>query len=360
MKRTRTAVGDLGGVTCVFFNLEGERSIYPGETEHVEHPYVQFANAGTFPELMAALDRLYEEDEIPDLYPYLGTNSRPERTTDAKRVAGIFDEAPSRRSVDRVKSCLGLWAFDDSKPDADSQKDIDNILKHVKVWNENADDPSELRSEDPRDNHLKPFLPLADVARARYDLYLTSRLLAWLVGKIPFELAHSQGDPLGHGVRMEDRSHLDLIDIREETTIGEYYRKLAKREQNKGASYFLVGKRLPMAMMNDYAETSMRQDAGTYVSLAYSMLLSDTHEKLTSHYGSKPTLGTFHATLLSSMWSYMANAICKEPGAGSVTACLHCGKLIQQERASRKFCSKSCSHLHKAAERAAAIAIPVQ
>ena len=358
--RTRTAIGDLGGVTYVFFNLEGERSLYPGETEHEEHPYIQFANAGTFPELMASLDRLYDKDDIPVLYPYLGTNSHPEKTTDARAVASVFDDAPSRRMVDRVKASLGLWAFEDSKPDAETQKEIDSILEQVKMWNDHADDPSERRSVDPKDNHLKPFLPLADIARARYDLYLTSRLLAWLVGKIPFELAHSQGESVGSGVRMEDRPHLDLIDIREETTIGEYYRDLAKREQNSGAQYFLVGKRLPMAMMNDYQEASMRQDASHYVSLAYNMLLSDTHERITCRYGSNPVLGTYHATLLSSMWSYMANAICKEPGAGSVTVCLHCGKLIQQERASRKFCSKSCSHLHKAAERAAAIATPAQ
>ncbi len=139
--------------------------------------------------------------------PYLGTNSRPKTTTSAKRVARIFDESPFRRSVDRVKACLGLWAFEDSKSDAESQKEIDNTLSHVKMWNENADDPSELRSEDPRGNRLKPFLPLADVARARYDLYPTSRLLAWLVGKIPFEFTHSQGEPLDFGVRMEGRPH---------------------------------------------------------------------------------------------------------------------------------------------------------
>ena len=360
MKRTRTAVGDLGGVTYVFFNLEGERDNYPGETEHTEHPYIQFANASTFPELMASLDRLYEEDDIPQLYPYLGTTSRPERTVDAKAVASIFDEAPSRRMVDRVKSALELWAFENSKPDAESQKEIDSIVWQISESNKYADDPSDRYSEDPADNHWKPFLPLADIARARYDLYLTSRLLAWLEGKIPFELAHSQGEPVGFGVRLEDRPHLDLIDIREETTIGEYYRELAKREQNKGANYFLVGKHLPMSRMNDYSEINMRQDAGQYVSLAYTMLLSDTHEDMTSRFGSKPKLGLLHATLLSSMWSYIAHAICKEPGAGSVTVCLHCGKLIQQERASRKFCSKSCSHLHKAAERAATITTPAQ
>jgi hypothetical protein len=358
--RTRTAVGDLGGVTYVFFNLEGERGLYPGETEHEEHPYIQFANAGTFPELMAALDRLYDKDDVPCLYPYLGTTSKPEKTTNAKKVASVFEEAPSRRMIDRVKAAIEIWSFENSKPDAESQDEIDSVVRQIAERNKYVEDDSELYSEDPKDHHWKPFLPLADIARARYDLYLTSRLLAWLVDKIPFELAHSQGEPVGKGVRMEDRPHLDLIDIREETTIGEYYRELAKREQNKGASYFLVGKHLPMARMNDYREINMRQDAGQYVSLAYSMLLSDTHDKMTSYYGSKPELSNYHATLLSSMWSYMANAICKEPGAGSVTVCLHCGKLIQQERASRKFCSKSCSHLHKAAERAAAIATPVQ
>lgn len=344
--RTRTAIGDLNGKTYVFFYMNGERSTYGQEAPHDEHPYLQFVNAKTFPELMASLDRLYENEDTPPLFPFLGTLERPSLTTDAKKIARTVDSCASRRQIERVRDCLGLWAFGDKTPDDAFQADIEKRVKMKSELNRYRNPSFGLYSEESEDNHWKPFLPLEDIVTAKNDLYLTSRLLCWLMDKTSFEAAHGLGD-VDTVISRDERPALPLIDVHAKSTVGDYYSGLASREQNKMAQHLLIGPDYHVARMNEYREGDIRDDVASYVECAFSMMLSDVHEDVVIERGKKPRWIANNATLLSDMWSFMAEHICKEPGKDAITVCPFCGKLFQQVRKTKKYCNKTHANLGK-------------
>lgn len=306
---THVALGDLGDLIGVFSEFYGERAPLKNERMSEESPFIKYVNSRTLPELMIALDDLYEEfgmtDFISDLFP---GNHRPVGTSGglAEKVCGWFgDDKPTRTTLEKTREALAVWSIDRAKP------------KYAPTINGK---PGSM---------LYLFTPLEDIIKAREDLRRASLLMAWLLGKTDFQTAH--GLPAG-----DKKARLRLFDAEEPVFLHDYYEKL---KNNTGNTFLGFNTHMAIDQMHLYAPESIESAVHSYVVSTFGLLMSDQRKMMNE--GDLTTYNYSH-TILSAAWSYFSDGLSKDEGAGSISVCKHCHRFFEQQRKTRQFCSDSC------------------
>ena len=307
---THVALGDLGDLIGVFSEFYGERAPLKNERMSEESPFIKYVNSRTLPELMIALDDLYEEfgmtDFISDLFP---GNHRPVGTSGglAEKVCGWFgDDKPTRTTLEKTREALAVWSIDRAKP-----KYAPTIERET--W-----------------QHALPV----HTARGHYQskggsLRRASLLMAWLLGKTDFQTAH--GLPAG-----DKKARLRLFDAEEPVFLHDYYEKL---KNNTGNTFLGFNTHMAIDQMHLYAPESIESAVHSYVVSTFGLLMSDQRKMMNE--GDLTTYNYSH-TILSAAWSYFSDGLSKDEGAGSISVCKHCHRFFEQQRKTRQFCSDSC------------------
>ena len=302
------ALGAVDDELMLFTDLTGMRGFLKNERESAEHPFVKFVNARNLPEFLTAMDELVDmyghTDFISDLMGwYRPKPVGPER---AEVVAAMFEEQPTRTTVEKTREALEVWYFDSLRPSADAQGNAD--------------------LNDGRIMYL--CTPLRDLIEAKDDLRRTAKLMAWLVGKCTFEMAH--------GLTPGDKdARFKTIDMEKDTYLASYYERLRK---NSGNTFVDMNLHSTSYLLHLYDEKSIESTVRSYVEAAFSLLLSDETKKMSFDL----TPYTSVNTVLSAAWSFFAEGLDKEEGPDSITVCKHCGRFFQQQRSTKQFCSDSC------------------
>ena len=302
------ALGTVDDELMLFTDLTGMRSLLKNERESGEHPFIKFANAHNLPEFLTAVDEIYDmyghTDFISDLMGWYRPKSvSPDR---AEEIAAMFEEQPTRTTIEKTREALEVWYFDSLRPSDVAQTNAD--------------------LNDGRIMYL--CTPLRDLIEAKDDLRRTAKLMAWLVGKCTFETAH--------GLTPGDKNaRFKTIDMEKDTYLASYYERL---RNNTGNTFVDINLHSASYLLHLYDEKSIESTVRSYVEAAFSLLLSDETKKM-SYYLSPFTCEN---TILSAAWSFFAEGLDKEDGPDSITVCKHCGRFFQQQRSTKQFCSDSC------------------
>lgn len=180
-------------------------------------------------------------------------------------------------------------------------------------------------------------LPLTDLVQAQQDLRRHSLLLAWLEDKATFEQAHG----LTAGDKAARVHTLDLTGSTEKdnpSALPRYYAELAGRVDNEQDA-FNVRCIATVPQLHLYGDTEqVRKEAASYVSSAFSLLLSDEKNGM----GSDLVPAVRPATILCAAWSYMARGLTNQGAPDSIGVCSHCGKFFLRRRTTKQYCSSSC------------------
>lgn len=302
------ALGQVDDKLMLFTDLNGTRGLLKNERESDEHPFVKFANARNLPEFLTSVDEIYDmyghTDFISDLMGWYRPKSvSPDR---AEEVAVLFEESPTRTTVEKTREALEVWYFDNLRPSDDAQGNAD--------------------MNDGRIMYL--CTPLRDLIEARDDLRRAAKLMAWLIGKCTFQMAH--------GLTPGDKdARFKTIDMEKDTYLANYYERLRK---NSGNAFVDMNLHSTSYLLHLYDEKSIESTVRSYVEAAFSLLLSDETKKMS--YDLSPY--TSVNTILSAAWSFFAEGLDKEEGPDSIAVCKHCGRFFQQQRSTKQFCSDSC------------------
>lgn len=302
------ALGDVDGEIYLFFDLMGNRNLLNNEKRGTEHAFIKFANAHNLPELMTALDEIYDKyghaEFIRDLCgPHRPNSVSPDR---AKEVALYFEKNPTRTTIKKTQEALATWNFDKMQPSEDAQMNAALNNGHILYF----------------------CMPFKDLIEAKEDLRRSSMLMAWLIGKCDFEMAH--------GLKAGDReTRFKSINDEGNTYLGDYYKRLRENTSN---GFVDLNLNADISQLHLYNPKSIEGTVKCYVEAAFSLLLSDETKKMSPYL--KPY--SSNNTILSAIWSYFATGLDKDMGSNAISVCKHCGRFFQQERATKKFCSNSC------------------
>lgn len=306
-----TALGAAGDDLFLFTGLVGSRTPLKNERKSDEHPYIKFANARNLPEFMTAVDEIYAEAGLMDFICNLCGGSRPSSIdpSEAEEVAKLFEEKPTRTTIEKTREALQAWHFDRMEPSEDVKANLSTDM-----------------------GILYLCTPLKDLIEAKEDLRRTAMLMAWLVGKCSFEMAH--------GLTPGDKNaQLKTIGMEKDTYLAEYYEGLRKNTGNVFVDFNLHSVTNNLHL---YREEDIENTVRSYVQAAFSLLLSDETMKMSPYL--KPYKS--NNTILSAIWSFFAAGLDKEEGSGSIAVCKHCGRFYQQQRSTKQFCSDSCRVMH--------------
>lgn len=302
------ALAEANDEIYLFVDLAGSRPLLKNEKQSSEHPFIKFVNARALPDFMAAIDEIYDgyghADFISDLTgTYRPAAISPDR---AREIAKYFDPQPSYTIIEKTREALEVWNFDKLQPSEDAKMNA-SLNKNMLLYT---------------------CMPLKDLIEAKEDLRRTSQLMAWLVGKSTFEMAHG----LEKGNKNLEFKTLDNV---EGTYLGKYYHALRNNSANL---YVDMNLRSSVNSLHLYNETDIENTVRIYVRAAFSLFLSDETKKMS--YSLRPYMS--HNNILSAMWSYFATGLDKEAGSGAIGMCKHCGRFFQQARQTKKFCGNSC------------------
>ncbi|MBQ3302189.1 MAG: hypothetical protein IJH04_08625 [Eggerthellaceae bacterium] len=302
------ALGRVDEDLMLFTDLTGVRGLLKNERESDEHPFIKFVNSRNLPEFLTAVDELYDmyghTDFISDLMGWY--RPKPVEPDRAEDIATLFEEKPTRTTIEKTREALEVWYFDSLKPSEDAQGNAD--------------------LNDGRIMYL--CTPLKDLIEAKEDLRRAANLMAWLVGKCTFEMAH--------GLTPGDKdAKLKTIDMEKETYLASYYDRLRK---NSGNTFVDMNLHSTAYLLHLYREQDIESTVRSYVEAAFSLLLSDETRKMS--YDLAPY--TSVNTILSAAWSFFATGLDREEGPESIAVCKHCGKFFRQQRSTKQFCSDSC------------------
>ena len=303
---TRTALGEMGGDIFVFSDLIGERSPLKNERHDESHPFIQFANSQNLPELMSSLDELFALYGSLDLISDLGGAARPNSIgpEQAGRICGLFQQNPTRTTLERTRDAINAWSFDKSRPSESAQMNMDCGSPQLFICT-----------------------PLEDIIRAKDDLRRVSLVMAWLLDKTSFAVAHGQ-EP-GDKTRT-----IPFLDLQSDTLLSSYYKRLS---QNSGNEFVSLGLHCEVGQMHLYKPDAIESAAAQYVRSAFNLLLSAETKKMS--YYLEPY--TSNNSILSAAWSFFADGLNKE-GPGSIAICKKCGRFYTQQRQTKRYCSDSC------------------
>lgn len=306
------ALGRADDQLMLFADMDGSRSPLKNERRSDEHPFIKFVNSKNLPELLTAVDEIYDAQGRMDFIDDLTGLIRPESvgTDRAEEVAAMFEKNPTRTTIEKTREALGVWSFDNLR------------LSDAARINANLNDGKILYI----------CTPLKDLIEAKEDLRRTSSLMAWLVGKCTFEMACDlTSDSKDDGFK--------TIDMKHDSHLAAYYKRLCNNPSN---IFVALGLQSAVNPIHLHDESSIENTIRSYVRAAFSLLLSDEARKMS--YNLIPYTST--STILSEAWSFFATGLDKESGSGSITMCRHCGKFFQQQRSTKQFCSDSCRVMH--------------
>lgn len=306
--RQHVALGATDNEIYLFVDLNGTRDLLASEKQNFEHPFIKFANASNLPEFLAALDEIYDEYvHMPffrDLMEgYRPSSVGPER---AAEVAKLFEGHPSRTTIQKTSEALEVWYFDNMEPSEECL----------------------LNAESNNDMILYTCMPLKDLIEAKDDLRRTANLLAWLLGKTTFDMAH--------GLIPGDKSaEFKILPSAEGEYLAEYYNAL---QQNSGNTFVNMNLHSVTNILHLYREKDIEDTVRSYVQAAFSLLMSDETSKMS--YDLRPF--TSSNTILSCIWSFFAFGLNESKGMKAIGVCKYCGRFFQQTRLTKQYCGDSC------------------
>ena len=306
--KTNMAIGCVAEMPVLFTEFSVKRAPLRNEKKSDESPFIRFANARNLPELLTAVDALLDEFGLTDLFcDLMATGEKPQvlDVSRAEEICGYFNEGhATRTTIEKTKEAIEAWSFDKAKP-----KFSVSVVEG-------------------KGNMLNLFTPIEDLVKAAEDLRRTSLLMAYLLGKTDFDIAH--GQPVG-----DRKSKMRTMSDKEPQFIYNYYKKLSDNTGNVLVSFALND---TVSQIHLYDEPSIESTISSYVEAAFTILMSDERKIMT------PELETIRInnTVLSAAWSYFADGLNKVGGSGAIGVCKHCGKFFEQRRSTRVYCSDSC------------------
>ncbi len=305
---TNMAVGCVAGMPVLLTEYTVDRPLLVNERRGGENAFIRFANARCLPDLLAAVDEMLSESGPADIIgDLMSLDSAPEPLdpSRAEEVCAFFGAGrPTRTTVERTREAIEAWSLARARP--------------VYQATENGR-PCGM---------LNLFTPLEDLVKASEDLRRTSLLMAYLVGKTDFGTAH--GMPEG------DRSaRMRTMAAEEPRFLHGYYESLGS---NTGNAFAHIHTFNAVSQLHLYREESVESTIRSYVEAAFTLLMSDERKVM----GSDLRTHWTHNTVLSAAWSYFADGLNREGGAGSIGVCRRCGRFFEQQRSTRVYCGDSC------------------